>query len=132
MPITPLSALLGSFAAKAGMVNPQLVFCMCSQVQDLLLCCSSSSLTRCSTAAQLLLNCCSTAAPNHDVGSFASVQSSFHLYTREVIHVSPDVSYLLVIPSTQDMVLAPGQEHCFDDSSDVLYLPLHYHQLSKS
>eukprot|EP00117_Sycon_ciliatum_P011904 scpid10771/ scgid2948/ Ankyrin repeat and fibronectin type-III domain-containing protein 1 len=55
--------------------------------------------------------------------------STHYLYTAEVVHVSPDISYVLIIPSLQDMVLAPGQDHCFDHSGDVMYLPLHYYEL---
>ncbi|XP_043541381.1 ankyrin repeat and fibronectin type-III domain-containing protein 1-like, partial [Chiloscyllium plagiosum] len=48
----------------------------------------------------------------------------FRVYTQEVLELSPDIAFLLLLPSSDSVCAAPGQRNPSHHRSKFLYLPL--------
>ncbi|XP_065193951.1 uncharacterized protein LOC135825147 [Sycon ciliatum] len=58
------------------------------------------------------------------------VMENYHLYCREVIEVSDDITMVLLLPPADSLCLAPGQQCVLDENPDIVPLPLHYFELA--
>lgn len=69
--------------------------------------------------------------PAHIAACPLSKASEFRIYSQEVLEVGEKVSFLLLLPPSDDVCSAPGQNNPFSPRSGFLTLPLQIFELGE-